>query len=71
MPLTRLDDVPWSALTHAYGSAEDVPDLLRALGAPDADTRECAWHDLHGSIWRQGSIYEATSHALKPRATTG
>jgi len=37
-----LDSNEWSALTHAYGSAEDVPDLLRRLAeippdGPDAE----------------------------------
>jgi hypothetical protein len=29
--LDGLDSIPWQQLTHAYGSAEDVPHLLRAL----------------------------------------
>lgn len=27
--LTGLDDVDWSALDHAYGSADDTPEILR------------------------------------------
>jgi len=33
--LHGLDSIDWSALTHAYGSAEDVPELLRRLAAGD------------------------------------
>lgn len=29
--LAGLDEIDWSALSHAYGSAEDIPDLLRRL----------------------------------------
>ena len=27
--LERLDEVPWDTLEHAYGPADDIPDLLR------------------------------------------
>src|SRR5215813_3175462 len=37
---TGLDDIPWSRLGHAYGSAVDVPDTLRALTSPDAEIAE-------------------------------
>lgn len=29
--LEGIDSVPWGELEHAYGSAEDVPGLLRKL----------------------------------------
>jgi hypothetical protein len=36
--LDGIDDVDWSALSHPYGSAEDVPDHLRGfLAVPDSD----------------------------------
>src|ERR1700730_16507144 len=35
----ELDRIPWKDLTHAYGSAEDVPDLLRALRTCPPDLR--------------------------------
>jgi hypothetical protein len=60
----RLDDVPWAQLHHAYGSAADVPKLIRALISPDAKTRSDAWYELHGNLWHQGTIYEATGHVV-------
>ena len=64
--MERLDQIPWKDLTHAYGSAEDVPGLLRALkNSPPGDTGEDSplWC-LFGNIWHQGTVYEATSYAV-------
>lgn len=61
-----LDKIPWKNLTHAYGCAADVPDLLRALrtSSPDAEDEDSPlWH-LFGNIWHQGSVYEATAYAV-------
>ena len=61
-----LDSIPWQKLTHAYGSAEDVPDLLRALrtAPPNGAGEESPlWH-LFGNIWHQGTVYEATAYAV-------
>lgn len=63
VPLEELDRITWDELTHAYGPASDVPALLRAVlqGGEDADE---AWNDLHGNIWHQGTVYEATAPAI-------
>jgi len=29
--LETLDSIPWNTLTHAAGSAADVPDMIRQL----------------------------------------
>lgn len=62
--LERLDEVPWSTLTHAYGSAADVPELLRDLASADPDAREAALAELHGNVWHQGTVYPATPHVV-------
>src|SRR5579859_3280913 len=62
--LSTLDHVPWSQLQHAYGSAEDVPRLLRGLASLDATKRKKAIHALYGNIWHQGTVYEATAYAV-------
>jgi len=54
----------WSELTHAYGSAEDVPALLARLNSPDKQAREDACSELFGNIWHQGTVYPATVKAL-------
>lgn len=62
--LEGLDAIPWSSLTHAYGAARDVPELIGALASPDADARTRALNLLHGNIGHQGTVYEATAHAV-------
>lgn len=49
-----LNAIPWADLTHAYGSAEEVPMWLRQLTSSDADIRHAAMNHLHGSICHQG-----------------
>jgi hypothetical protein len=62
--LERLDDVDWARITHAYGPATDVPDLIRELCAADPDRREKARWQLYGNIFHQGTRYEATAYAV-------
>ena len=62
--LEGLLAVDWRKLHHAFGTAEDVPRLLHALNSPDEKLRKDALYALHGNIWHQGTIYEATSHAV-------
>lgn len=59
-----LDAQPWAEREHAYGSAEDVPGRLRALASDDAEEAEEALYELYGNIVHQGSVYEATAHAV-------
>jgi hypothetical protein len=59
-----LDAVPWDRLSHAYGLALDVPIDLRRLASSDPKIREAAHWQLAGSIYHQGSIYEATAAAV-------
>ncbi|MEU4353692.1 hypothetical protein [Streptomyces virginiae] len=60
----ELDHVRWHDLTHAYGPAADVPDLIRALYADDGDTAEEAIHELYGNIHHQGTVYPASAPAV-------
>jgi hypothetical protein len=62
--LEGLDGIPWADLSHAYGPAEDVPGLLRAIASGAPDAVKGAVHELYGNIWHQGTVYEATSHAV-------
>lgn len=62
--LEGLDDIPWTELEHAYGSASDVPDLIRKLGSKEKEIRDSAlWH-LCGNIFHQGTRYEASPYAI-------
>lgn len=62
--LETLDSVPWRDLTHAYGSAADVPGLIRGLASPRRRRRKAALYELYGNIWHQGTVYEATAYAV-------
>lgn len=64
--LDQLDEIAWNELGHAYGTAEDVPELLRKLEKEPSglEHEESAlWH-LYGNIWHQGTVYEATSYVV-------
>jgi hypothetical protein len=62
--LEGLDDIAWDRLTHAYGPATDVPQLLRDLAAEDAAVRQNALSALYGNIWHQNTVFAATAHAV-------
>jgi hypothetical protein len=52
----ELDSNRWSDLEHAYGTASDVPAMLRRISTGDGD----AVNELFGSVCHQGSIYSAS-----------
>lgn len=55
----RMTD--WSQLSHAYGSAEDMPTLLgRIAREPEPEL----WSDLWSALCHQGSVYSASFAAL-------
>ncbi|MFJ8210363.1 HEAT repeat domain-containing protein [Streptomyces sp. NPDC096033] len=60
-----LDEVDWAGLRHNYGSAEDVPDLLRRCAGPDPIDAEDAAYNLLNLLFHQGGwICSAASAAL-------
>jgi len=59
-----LNDIPWAELTHAYGSAEEVPMWLRQLRSPLERVREEALSNLWGSLCHQNWICPATGYAV-------
>lgn len=62
--LDDLDKIPWDRLEHAYGSAADVPGLLRTLASEAPADRERASWELFGNIHHQGTVYEASAAAV-------
>lgn len=54
-----IDHIAWSDMRHAYGSAGDIPALLKVVyqGAPE--DRE-VWRELWGSLCHQGDVYGAS-----------
>ncbi|MFD1930756.1 hypothetical protein ACFSKW_04610 [Nonomuraea mangrovi] len=59
-PFAGLDEVRWSRMRHAYGSAVDVPDLLRGLVHPDPAERETALDGMYAAVHHQGDVYPCT-----------
>jgi hypothetical protein len=59
-----IHNIPWSELKHAYGNADDVPELLMDLVHEDEDARQSALYQLFGNVWHQGTVYEATSYVV-------
>ncbi|MET9959656.1 hypothetical protein ABZ128_11420 [Streptomyces sp. NPDC006326] len=61
--LAGLDDIDWAALEHAYGTAEDVPGMLRDLYRSEkaADAAD----DLLVYVYHQGgAVYSSAPAAL-------
>ncbi|MBV9138413.1 MAG: hypothetical protein JO357_15260 [Hyphomicrobiales bacterium] len=62
--LEGLNAIPWAKLTHAYGSAEDVPEALRAIAGTERDREKPPVLQLFGTIYHQGTVYETTAYAV-------
>ena len=58
--LKTIESINWRELTHAYGSAEDVPALLRGLTSPDLATVNKCLYELNGNVFHQGTRFEAS-----------
>ncbi len=57
---TGLDETDWASMRHAYGSAADVPALLRGLIDPNPSVRECALDSMYGAVHHGGDVYPCT-----------
>lgn len=55
-----IDEVDWTSMEHAYGPADDVPDLLRGLASADPSEREAALDGMYGAVHHQGDVYACT-----------
>ncbi len=61
-----LDDRRWSELTHAYGSADDIPGLLDQLKTADLQVKYDTepWYSLWSALCHQYDVYNASYAAL-------
>ena len=60
-----LDSDRWADLQHAYGSADDIPDLLLKLRKlPDSKNNKEPWFSLWSSLAHQGDVYSASFAAV-------
>src|SRR5262245_56349328 len=60
----KLTSAMWGALTHAYGSASDVPDLISKLRAASLDDWDEARDALLTAIFHHGDVYTASFAAV-------
>jgi hypothetical protein len=62
--LEGLNKVDWGSTRHFNGPAADVPKLLQDLLSEDRKAQSRAIHDLFGTIWYHGRVYEATAQVV-------
>ena len=65
--MIHLDDPLWPKLSHAYGSAADIPELLRQLArgtGPKSRYDSEPWFTLWSSLCHQGDVYDGSYAAL-------
>jgi hypothetical protein len=64
--MISLDSSEWAELRHAYGSAADIPALLRAIATTPAvsSTTEGPWFELWSALCHQGDVYSASFAAV-------
>jgi hypothetical protein len=56
-----LYDIDWASMHHAYGTAEEVPELLEALASNDAEEREKALSRFYSAVHHQGDVTRCTT----------
>jgi hypothetical protein len=59
-----LDGMPWGRFSHAYGPADDVPAMLRALSDPDPGRAERGLSELWNKARHQGNSDTALALAV-------
>src|SRR6266567_361398 len=61
-----LQSPRWRELSHAYGSAQDIPGLLSQLrtAAPKKDYQSEPWFSLWSALCHQGDVYTASYAAV-------
>ena len=65
--MLSLEDERWGELQQAYGSAANVPELLRQLRSspgPTGSYQEEPWYSLWSSLCHQGDVYTASYAAV-------
>ena len=63
--MLSLDSDDWDEMEHAYGSAGDIPALLRMLAdLPNDEGESEPWFMLWSSLAHQGGVYPASFAAV-------
>ncbi|MEV6104369.1 PBS lyase [Streptomyces sp. NPDC051940] len=58
--LSGVEEVDWASMEHAYGSAAEVPGMLRGLASADPAERDVALDGMYGAVHHQGDVYDST-----------
>ena len=70
--MIELSSDKWNNLSHAYGSAGDIPEYLQAVyddPVSESNYNEDPWFHLWSALYHQGTIYSA-SLAASPHIIT-
>ena len=62
--LPGLFEIAWDRLSHAYGSAEDVPDCINGLLSKDETEFDDALCELSSNIYHQGDVFDSTAATI-------
>jgi len=63
--MLSLDSPEWGRMQHAYGSAEDIPNLLRQLTTfPPPEGEGEPWFSIWSALAHQGDVYPASFAAV-------
>src|SRR5689334_22771197 len=62
--MLKLDSRKWATLSHAYGSASDIPQLIAQLRAASPEAWDAINQELMAAILHQGDVYTATYAAV-------
>lgn len=63
--MLNLQSNQWSELQHAYGSAEDIPELLTRLRElPKSEVEDEPWFTLWSALAHQGDVFSASFAAV-------
>ena len=63
--MLSLDSERWRDLRHAYGAAEDIPELLKQLEShPDDGDDAEPWFSLWSALAHQGDVFQASFAAI-------
>jgi hypothetical protein len=63
--MLSLENPRWAELQHAYGSASDIPALLRQLDVfPSSEGNSEPWFSIWSALAHQGDVYSASFAAV-------
>lgn len=63
--MLALESPRWNGLSHAYGSAKDIPAMLRALKTlPTSEGQNEPWFSLWSALAHQGEVFDGSYAAV-------